>query len=142
MSSPTPPSPPEHEFSTSDEAVFVDVARGARFTGSVAVALGALLALGGLAGLARPTAMLSARASLAASLAGAFTGVAAAWAGWQLVSASRELHAVAGTRGRDVAHLMRGVRGLRGAFAAVAVMLVVAVVAAALTALSLLPHGG
>jgi hypothetical protein len=140
-SSPAPqPAAPEHEFSPDDERVFVGLARDARFVGRAGLALGVLLGLAGGVGLVRPTALLSPRASLFASLVGVATGLAAAWAGRHLLAASRDLDAVALTRDRDVTHLMRAMRSLRGAFVAFAAALAVDVVAAAFTALALWPQ--
>jgi hypothetical protein len=132
---------PEHEFSPDDERVFVELARGARFVGFAGLALGVLLGLAGGVGFVRPTAFLSPRASFVASLVGVITGLAAAWAGRHLVTASRDLDAIALTRDRDVTHLVRGVASLRVAFVAFSVALAVDVAAAAFTAFALWPRG-
>lgn len=125
-----------HEFSGTHEAVFGRVARSARAVALAGATLAAALLLGGAASALRPPTHMPPRVALVVGALTAAGAIPAGIASWRLLGASRAVHAVATTAGRDVEHLMVAVAHLRGAFMALVAMLAVdALVLAVIVAL-------
>lgn len=130
-----------YEFSGPDEAVFARIAGSARAVAFIGAALTAALLLGGAASVLRPPMHLPPRVALIVGVLTVVGAIPAGLASWRLLGASRAVHAVATTAGRDVEHLMNAVTHLRSAFVSLVAMLAVDVLVLAVTVVLMAPVG-
>jgi hypothetical protein len=112
-----------HEFGAADDVVFLDLASSASRVGVAGYALGAVLLVAGVVGLAYPPFHLPHHAAPVVAIVTLVGAAPPCVAARHLRSSAERLRSVALTAGDDVAHLMAAVAGLERAFTALAAML-------------------